>query len=159
MVGMMKSFLIQGEGVWTAFVDWRCRFSGSMQSLETKAPFNSRFLGQHQVTNLLTLMVPGSEVLCVRVLGVGVSEWDQRLAKMLLPTKGKGRRSFGLMRRIRLSQRVYKVLECKQCAQGYLQDAGNAVTTLKTCAYEVHNYTSKMQSDTRIANRPLPQQR
>ncbi len=47
----------------------------------------------------------------------------------------------------------------KQCAQGYLQDAGNTVITLETCAYKVHHYTSKMQSDTRIANRPLPQQR
>ncbi len=43
--------------------------------------------------------------------------------------------------------------------RAYLQDAGNTVTTLETCAYEVHHYTSKMQSDTRIANRPLPQQR
>ncbi len=51
-------------------------------------------------------------------LGVGVSEWDQRLAKTLLPTKGKERRSLGLMRRIRLSQRVYKVLERKTMRAG-----------------------------------------
>ncbi len=114
---MMKSFSIQGEGVWTAFVDWCCRFSGSMQSLETKAPFNSRFLGQHQATNLLTLMAPDQRSMRSS-LGVGVSEWDQRLAKTLLPTKGEGRRSLGLMRRIRLSQRVYKVLERKTMCAG-----------------------------------------
>ncbi len=34
-----------GEGVWTAFVDWRCRFSWSFESPEMKAPFNSRSLG------------------------------------------------------------------------------------------------------------------
>ncbi len=51
-------------------------------------------------------------------LGVGVSEWDQRLAKMLLPTKGKGRRLLGLMRRTRLSQRVYKVLKRKTMRVG-----------------------------------------
>ncbi len=64
------------------------------------------------------------------------------------------------MRHIRLPQRVHKVLERKTIVRrAILQDAGNTVTTLKTCAYEVHNYTSKMQSDTQIANRPLPQQR
>ncbi len=51
-------------------------------------------------------------------LGFGVSEWDQRLAKTLLPTKGMWRRSLGLMRRIRLSQCVYKVLERKTMRAG-----------------------------------------
>ncbi len=68
MVGMMKSFLIQGEGVWTAFVDWRCRFSWSLESLEMKAPFNSRSLGTAPTTDK-SLGVDGPLVrgLCVQV--------------------------------------------------------------------------------------------
>ncbi len=39
MVGMMKSFLIQGEGVWTAFVDWCCRFFGVDAVAKDKGTF------------------------------------------------------------------------------------------------------------------------
>ncbi len=150
-------FLIQGEGVWTTFVDWRCRFSWSLESLEMKAPFNSRSLGS--TTRQISWRRWSLGQRSVRSnLGVGVSEWDQRLARMLLPTKGKGRRSLGLCAVYASLNASTRYWNAKQCAQGYLQDAGNAVTTLETCACEVHNYTSKMQSDTRIANRPLPQQ-
>ncbi len=159
MVGMMKSFLIRGEGVWTAFVNWRCRFSWSLESLEMRAPFNSRSLGS--TTRQISWRRWSLGQRSVRSsLGVGVSEWDQRLAKTLLPTKGKGEKIVGAYAPYTpLSTRLQGIGNAKQHAQGYLQDAGNAVTTLETCACEVHHYTSKMQSDTRIANRPLPQQR
>ncbi len=86
-------------------------------------------------------------------LGVGVSEWDQRLAKTLLPTKGKGRRSLGLVRRIRLSQRVYKVLERKTMRAGLsprCRQRSNYAQDLRL------RYTSKMQSDTRSLTGPCP---
>ncbi len=156
---MVTMFLIQGEGVWTAFVDWRCRFLWSLESLEMKAPFNSRSLGS-TTRQISWCRWSFGQRSVHSSLGVGVSEWDQRLAKTLLPTKGKGEKIVGAYAPYTpFSTRLQGIRTQEQCAQGYLQDAGNAVTTLETCAYEVHNYTSKMQSDTWIANRPLPQQR
>ncbi len=134
-------------------------FSWSLESLEMKAPFNSRSLGS--TTRQISWRRWSLGQRSMRSsLGVGVSEWDQRLAKTLLPTKGKGRRSLGLYAPYTpFSTRLQGIGTQNNARRAISKIPATQVTTLETCAYEVHDYTSKMQSDTRIANRPLPQQR